>query len=179
MSTPQRLGEAGPEVWDAEFRRTGRVEFPIGKWAAATGGTLIAWTTALGFFTWRLTQVWSDGGFTVVYRSALVLFVLTMATRAALRVFRGANRLLVDTTGITLQGDSVPWHDITTIEPPRRPFLDAQRVRVKSPDTDLDITRAAVRNLPALTPWLQQLHAELGRQPEAEPGLEGLRGPLE
>ncbi|MFF1820982.1 hypothetical protein ACFVWG_27000 [Kribbella sp. NPDC058245] len=160
-TTPSLMGEVGPEQWDAEYRRTGRVVFRPRRRALLSRRVLLSWAVtivpAIGTF-----DEWDTRGTWFYIRVVGILFLLGVAVAETTRILRGQPLLLVDTTGIRLGKAYVQWSSIATIGTPVKSFWsDHIPVHLTAEDADdLDIPREIVDDLPAFAAWLTHLHTE-------------------
>ncbi|MFI5732085.1 hypothetical protein ACIA49_18320 [Kribbella sp. NPDC051587] len=159
--TPSLMGEVGPEQWDAEYRRTGRVLFRPRRRALLSRRILLTWAVAIlpsiGTF-----DEWDTRGTWFYIRVVGILLLLGSALAETIRLLRGQPILLVDTTGIRLGKAYVRWSSVASIGAPYRTFwAETLPINLTNEDwPDLDIPRDIVDDLSAFAGWLTHLHAE-------------------
>jgi hypothetical protein len=159
--TPSLMGEAGPDAWDAEYRRTGRVVFRPRRRALLSRRILLTWAVAIlpsiGTF-----DEWDTRGTWFYLRLAVILLMLGSALAETTRVLRGKPLLLVDTTGIRLGKAYVQWSSIATIGTPVSSFwTETLPIHLTNEDwPDLDIPREIIDDLPTFATWLTHLHTQ-------------------
>ncbi|TDD43679.1 hypothetical protein E1263_41500 [Kribbella antibiotica] len=163
------MGDTGPDRWDDEYRRTGRVFFRRRRRALLSRQYLISWAItivpAIGTF-----DDWDSRGTWFYIRVVGIALLLASAVHTTAQILRGAPALIVDTTGIHLGKGFVPWSAIATIGPPTSTFWnDRLPIHLTDEDEDaVEIPQDNVHDLPALTAWLTHLHTE--RHPGALSG---------
>ncbi|MFC9690276.1 hypothetical protein ACFTSF_17145 [Kribbella sp. NPDC056951] len=156
-------GDAGPEHWDAEYRRTGRVVFPRRRRSLFTRQVLLSWVVVI-VAAIGITDEFDTRGTWFYIRACIVALLVSGAVSTTAQILRGTPVLTVDTTGIRLGDDSTPWTAITTIGAPVTSFfsnhLPIHFTNEDGDDDDLEIPRDNVDDLPSLAAWLNHLHTE-------------------
>jgi hypothetical protein len=158
------MGEVGPEQWDAEYRRTGRVIFRPRRRALLSRRVLLSWAVTIVPAVGTLDE-WDTRGTWFYIRLIGILLLLATALTETTRILRGQPLLRIDTDGIHLGKHFAPWTSIAIIGAPVRSFWsDHVPIHLTDEDAgDLDIPRELVDDLPALAAWLTHLHTERNR----------------
>ncbi|MFK4087325.1 hypothetical protein ACI2LF_24670 [Kribbella sp. NPDC020789] len=158
---PSLMGEAGVQNWDAEFRRTGHVVFRPRRRALLSRRVVLSWLVALVPLIGTIEDLGSRGTWFYI-RAAAIVLLLAAALTTTTRILRGHPLLRIDTDGIRLGKNFVPWSSIATIGAPVNSFWsDHVPIHLITEDAaDLDIPRDLVDDLPALATWLTTLHTE-------------------
>ncbi|MFB6724116.1 hypothetical protein ACFCV3_28315 [Kribbella sp. NPDC056345] len=157
------MGDTGPEHWDAEYRRTGRVVFPRRRQSLYSWQMLLSWVIVIGPVFGTVND-WDTRGTWFYIRAVLGLILLAGAISTTAQILRGGPVLIVDTTGLHLGNNFIPWSAVTTIGTPVRSFFNSHLpVHLLDEDGDedeLEIPRDNVDDLPSLAAWLNHLHTE-------------------
>lgn len=184
------MGDVGPEAWDAEYLRTGRVVFPRRRQALFSRQSLIGWVAVIIGATGALDDLYTRGTWFYI-RATIVVVLLAGVVSTSVQALRGKPVLTVDTTGIRLGKKFVAWPAVTAIGTPVTSFFNEHLpVHLTDEDGDggkLEIPRDNVDDLPALAAWLTHLHTERqplgGRippiEPDDQPSLERPGDPLQ
>jgi hypothetical protein len=158
------MGEAPPEVWADELRRTGRVVFPLRRKrlviqrACFTG--VFALNPALSFTEWIHAggQRLALGLFSV----ALIVMILGLSTW---QFITQRPMVIVDHDGIRTGRTYLPWTTIGSIGIPTGPKFS---MLVPIIPTNVwakhhPLTQDNIRNIPAFAHWLEEVLAERRR----------------
>ena len=158
------MGEAPPEVWAEELRRTGRVVFPLRRrpviWTCAY--PLVVSTVVLAL--WLPDALEASQAERISALAAVGLFVFAMAL-GVWQVVTQRPMLTVDHDGIRFRRKFRPWTEVGAIGIATGPVW-ARKLPIIPKDVwakDLFLGQANVRDLPAFRRWLEVLLEEHSR----------------
>ncbi|MEV8375411.1 hypothetical protein AB0P21_21935 [Kribbella sp. NPDC056861] len=155
------MGEAGPEVWDAEFRRTGQVVFPQ-RWRGVVfqlSITVVVGAVALFVTYQRAGGSWGAIEWNVLGAAAGAALV-GVAGFSVWQLITGRPMVVVDSEGVSAGRGArrIGWREVSTIVVRARQSISREVVLVPidpsaSPVTIRDNN---VKDLDAFLRWLEQ-----------------------
>jgi hypothetical protein len=159
------MGEEAPEVWTDEFRRTGRVVFPVRRRPVLIRLAVVVLLLG-GYQVSSLIDSLDSGTTGLVLRALSLSGVLLIAGIFVWQLITQRPVLTVDHEGIGLgRKGFMPWTDIGSIGlPTGTPFY--RNVPVLPSDVwaeHLAVPRDNVKDLPALATWLTGILEERRR----------------
>jgi hypothetical protein len=152
------MGEEAADVWTDEFRRTGRVVFPVRRRPVVVRFALFS----VPFVSSLLSSAdrWDEGGATRFFNFLGVAGFLLLVGVHGWQLMTRRPELTVDHQGIRVDRKRfMPWTEIGTIGIPHGPkFL--MTLPVLPNDVwakHLTLSQDNVRDIPALARWLEQV----------------------
>jgi hypothetical protein len=152
------MGEAPPEVWTDELRRTGQVVFPLRRrpaiWTFAPSGAL----TTVALTLWLPNALEASQAERVSAFAAMGLYLFALGF-GAWQLVTQRPMLTVDHHGIRFRRKSMPWTEVGAIGIATGPVW-GRKMPVIPKDVwakDLVLGAVNVRDLPALRRWLETL----------------------
>ena len=159
------MGEAPPEVWAEEFRRTGRVVFPVRRKRLviqrASFAALYAVNPALSFTDWI-----HAGGQRLALGLSTVVLILVVIGLSTWQFITQRPTVIIDHDGIRIgRRTYLPWTTIGSIGLPTGPKF---YMLVPIIPTDVwakhhRLTQDNIRDIPALATWLNEVLREQRR----------------
>ncbi|MFB6724115.1 hypothetical protein ACFCV3_28310 [Kribbella sp. NPDC056345] len=146
-------GELTADVWDAEYRSTGQVVFPVRRFPAVLRVVLIGLLTLLQIASMATTDqavAWwvIDWLILAMATTALTYCLWQLATRRP--------TVVVDREGIRKGRKLITWSTITTLD--FSASSSGLRVRSEAPPKRMFIPRDNFRDLAMARAWLMHLH---------------------
>lgn len=156
------MGEASPDAWSDELRRTGKVVFTLRPRSVVLGLTLF-WLFLVATQLPTLGRTLEDGGARLVYVVLLVATAVAFTGWYAWRLISRYPMLTVDHQGIRVgRKRFLPWNEVGAIG-----LIRGGNVHLVLPiipkdpwAKDLTVDRTTVRDIPALARWLEQVLKE-------------------
>jgi hypothetical protein len=162
------MGDEGPDVWADEFRRTGRVEFPVRRRPVLIRLAVVVLFIG-GSQMSSLIELPDAGTTEVILRLLSFSGVLVVVGFFVWQLITRRPVLTVDHEGIRLgRKRFMPWTNIGTIAEPAGPSF-YRNIPVLPADVwskDLRLPQDNVRDIPALTTWLTNLHKAHRNSPQ-------------
>jgi hypothetical protein len=153
------MGEAPPEVWAEEFRRAGRVVFPIRRRTVVWGLAQALVPPVLFAFFWFPGALEAGGARRVSVLVLVVAYVIALGI-SVWQLVTQRPTVTVDLQGIRRgRRRLMPWTEVGAIGIATGP-LWARSLPIIAKDAwakDLRLSQQNVRDLPAFRRWLETL----------------------
>jgi hypothetical protein len=155
------MGEASPEAWTEEFRRTGRVVFPARRRPAIVRLLIVVVVFGVNPAV-SLAINLHDGRGEVVLRLVSFAFSLILIGFCIWQLVTRRPVLIVDQDGIRFgRKKFMPWTDLGTIGTPHGPRFFRMLPLIPNDvwAEHLRLTQDNVKDIPAFAQWLKDLRA--------------------
>lgn len=153
------MGEQAPDVWMDEFRRTGRVVFPVRRRPVLIRLAVVV-PLVLGTQMSSLIDLPDAGTTELIFSLISLSAVLSMLGVFVWQLITQRPTLTVDHEGIRLgRKGFMPWTDISTIAQPTGPafYRNVPVLPANVWSKDLRLPQDNARDTAALTTWLTTL----------------------
>lgn len=155
------MGEASPEAWTEEFRRTGRVVFPVRRRPAIVRLLVVVALFGVNPAV-SLAVHLHDGRGEVIWRIVSLAASLTLVGFCIWQLVTRRPVVIVDQDGIRFgRKKFMPWTDLGTIGTPHGPRIFRMLPLIPNNvwTEHLRLTQDNVRDIPAFAQWLKDLRA--------------------